>query len=464
MQHRTERKRRKPGQRRLNGQCRLYAMVLALVLTASPALAADVQQLFLSAPEGPSAKIAREIPSKHARVVRLDETALRLAIDERHSLELNLFNGLTAIADFDRRIRNPSGSVSWVGRVRGDARGSVLLVHRDGITVGSVRAHGALYTLHYAGRDSRGQALHELFAIDENDPAYTEAPSTPVRLDPERVAAAERTARRKTIGEVPEDDGSIQDLMVVYTPAARDAVGGVVAIENLIDLGVTDTNLSYEQSGVQHRLRLVHTRLIDYDEATPSTIALRDRLRIKDDGHMDEVHPWRDEYHADLVKLMIAGGSCGRAHIMDEVSLAFEEFAFCYTRYVCVTPRYTFAHELGHVQGGRHRWGGDNTDNAPFTFNHGYGDPVAEFLTIMAQGQSDCADCPRLLYWSNPDVLEPQSGAPMGIPEGQPLAADNRKTLNQTAWTVANFRVDPSSLFNDGFEQGNITRWTRTSP
>ena len=39
------------------------------------------------------------------------------------------------------------------------------------------------------------------------------------------------------------------DVAVVYTPAARDAAGGVAAIEAEIDLMVAETNQAYETSG-----------------------------------------------------------------------------------------------------------------------------------------------------------------------------------------------------------------------
>jgi hypothetical protein len=64
---------------------------------------------------------------------------------------------------------------------------------------------------------------------------------------------------------------------------------------------------------------------------------------------------------------------------------------------------------------------------------------------------TECSDlgfnCTRLKYWSNPDVL--YGGQPMGVPEGQYHAADNRKTLNNTAWTVANFRQSVSPISAD---------------
>ena len=47
------------------------------------------------------------------------------------------------------------------------------------------------------------------------------------------------------------------DVAVVYTPAARDAAGGVAAIEAEIDLLIAETNQAYETSGVNHRVTLV---------------------------------------------------------------------------------------------------------------------------------------------------------------------------------------------------------------
>lgn len=390
--------------------------------------------------------------------VRLDDRALSAAIQGEAALELHLFEQRLTV-DRDRQIRNPSGSISWVGTIRGNPAGSVVLVTRRGVTLGSIRTGVSLYMLYYVGRDPEGRHLHAIHEVDEKTSMFEEASATPVQLDPTRLEAAERLAERKATGQEPEDDGSIQDLMVVYTPASLALAGSVVAIENMIDLGVTETNLSYEASGVAHRLHLVHTALTDYDENQPGGDP-RDRLQDPKDGHMDEVHALRDIYSADLVKLILSTGGCGRAFIMGEVSLAFEAFAFCWTGYVCISPGYSFQHELGHVQGGRHPWGADDTDNAPFTFNHGYYDAEAGFRTIMATNDPNCPDCPRRLLWSNPEVNDPRTGAPTGIPEGEPQAADNRKTLNATAWTVANFRVSTASIFRDGFESGDLSAWS----
>jgi hypothetical protein len=87
-----------------------------------------------------------------------------------------------------------------------------------------------------------------------------------------------------------------------------------------------------------------------------------------------------------------------------------------------------------------------------FSYSFGYVNASAGWRTVMAYDDA-CEDrgidCPRLPYWSNPDVT--WDGEPMGVPEGTSTGclagefdpncdADNHKTLNATAPTVAGFR------------------------
>ncbi|MEM9596444.1 MAG: zinc-dependent metalloprotease family protein [Acidobacteriota bacterium] len=384
------------------------------------------------------------------------------------SVHLPLFDGRGLDVDFESVAENRSGSRSWVGRIRGDDHGLVVLVTRGDVAVASVRTGGDLFMLYPAGRGENGRTRHGLYEIDEASPRFHEAPPTPIHTHDLAPLSPRRTATPragKANGDTNRDDGSVHDLMVVYTQHAIDEVGGLVPLETLIDLGVTETNLSYEASGVDHRVALVHTSFIEYDEFKPTGIDARDHLQDPDDGVMDEVHPLRDRYGADLVMLLLGRSGCGRAFIMAEVDPAFEAFAFCRVSQICVSPGYTFQHELGHLAGGRHQWNGDPANNAPFTFNHGYLDAVNEFRTIMAGNDIlNCPDCTRRLRWSNPDIADPVTGAPMGIPEGEPMACDNRKTLNATALTIANFRQSVSPIFSDDFESGGLDAWSQVDP
>ncbi|MCP5047648.1 MAG: hypothetical protein GY940_10785, partial [bacterium] len=64
------------------------------------------------------------------------------------------------------------------------------------------------------------------------------------------------------------DDGSTIDLLVVYTDGARSNAGGTSSIEAEIDLAISETNQGYLNSGVNHRVNLVHTAEVNYTESS----------------------------------------------------------------------------------------------------------------------------------------------------------------------------------------------------
>ncbi|MEM8994261.1 MAG: zinc-dependent metalloprotease family protein [Acidobacteriota bacterium] len=451
---------RAQGRRRDAGLTTFTVALAAALLAPGAGAEGPPPALFESAELAAAPRLAQGPEVRRWRPVTLDGPAAD-ALSEGRDLELDLFDAAPVRAVHRRTVRNPSGSVSWIGSVRGNVADPVVLVSRGGITVGSIRVDDRLVMIFFAGGDKEGARVHVLVELDERASRFRHAhTSPPVRPDPGQIERAEERERRMKAGEMTADPATEHDLMVVYTPLALEEVGGsVVAMENLIDLGLTETNMSYEASGIDQRLRVVHSTLTDFDEMEFTGIDARDHLQDPDDGYMDEIHPLRDFYRADMVKLITAGG-CGRAFIMNEISLAHAEFAFCRTSVICVSPRYTFAHELGHVAAGRHARPVD-VEGSPLPYNFGYYDAENRFRTIMAAGDQNCpSGCPRRLAWSNPDVLDPETGAPMGVPEGDPEAADNRKALNFTAWFVANFRVSGAVIFADGFESGDLAAWS----
>ena len=361
------------------------------------------------------------------------DRTLKTNSDVSTSLVLNLFNDIVFTVVLDRVAFNMSGSYSWFGHLDGIEESQVTLVIKDEVLSGNITLPGAFYQVRY-----KGDGLHAIYEIDQSTfPPEKE----PIPID--------ISYERETPDMAMADDGSAIDVMTVYTGAARSAAGGTSAMETLIDLAISETNTGYSNSGVTQRVNLVHTAEVSYDESGFNWETTLGRLQDPTDGYMDNVHTLRDTYSADEVVLIVNNtGYCGIAYLMTSVSSSFESWAFALVSSNCATGYYSFAHEMGHNMAARHDWYVDGTVNSPYSYNHGYVAPAKNWRTIMSYS-NDCSGCMRLNYWSNPAVS--YGGVPMGVAEGTSTScnegqsapncdADNHKTLNNTAYTVANFR------------------------
>jgi peptidyl-Asp metalloendopeptidase len=336
---------------------------------------------------------------------------------------LNLFEDVTLHAVLDRWEDRSTASFNWIGHIEGVPQSQVILVVEDGVMVGNVRVAGSYFQIRYVGA-----GLHVVHQIDESQ-FPPEGEPIPVYLPAGRTVP--------DFGITAPDDGSIFDVMVVYTPAARAAAGGITAMNALINLAAAETNTAYARSGVFSRLRVVHGEEVAYTESGDFFTDLG-RLTNPSDGFMDNVHALRNAHGADLVSLIVEGTSlCGIAWLMTTQSNAFEAFAFSVVARICATGNYTFGHELGHNMGLQHDRADAPADGV-FPFSHGYVDILHNFRDIMGT-QTSCVTCVRIQNFSNPNVTF--NGFPTGVPQGSPQSADAAASLNATAFTVANWRA-----------------------
>ncbi|HEV8617482.1 MAG TPA: pre-peptidase C-terminal domain-containing protein [Methylomirabilota bacterium] len=372
----------------------------------------------MSAPAGASVapSAAPDVFARNTRYVQLDLSALA-----QTRTTLNMFPGKgtgTLVAVWDRVEQISADTYAWIGHADGVDLSDVTLVVNttEGIMAGSVTVPGALYRIRYAG-----QGAHAVEEVDAD--AFPDDVVVPVKTPfSDTVAAAEALA----------DGAGTIDVLVVYSPAARIAAGGTTAMNTLIALAITETNQGYANSGVTHRLRLVHKAEVVYTESGNFST---DLSWVTGNA---TVAALRNTYGADLVSFVIEGNQfCGIAWLMTTVSTAFAGNGFSVTARTCATGYYSFAHEIGHNMGARHDWFVDAMDNSPYSYNHGFVATNKTWRTIMAYG-NDCSNCTRINRWSNPSLM--YNSVPTGVPEGQFHAADNHRTLNNTAATVANFR------------------------
>ena len=341
------------------------------------------------------------------------------------NLKLNLFDDVALTAVIDKTESVSAGGRSFLGRIA-DVEGSfVVLSVFDGIMAGNITVPGAFYQVRYVG-----EGVHAVYQIDQS--------AFPPELQPIPVPDRGSDSSGNAVPEKGDSGGTI-DVMVLYTPAARSAAGGTSAMQALITLAVSETNTGYSQSQVTQRARLVHSTEVSYTEVDFDTDLAR--LRGKTDGYMDNIHALRDQYGADLVVLLKGGGDyCGLGYMMTSLASTFESYAFCTVRLDCATGYYSFAHEMGHNMGSHHDHA-NATGTVIYPYSYGYQSPSKAWRTIMAY---DCTgtSCPRKNYWSNPNLTWTATGELMGVSGTGSTAADNHRSLNNTAYTVANFRQE----------------------
>lgn len=385
--------------------------------------------------------------------VRVDRLA------EQQRVHLNVSETDVLKIDRGRLEQRSADDYSWIG-VLGDLMNHAHFVVRSGRVTGSIRIEGRLYQL----RPLPG-AGHALIQVDEaalppTDPEGLEGgvlKSTgdeQIRIPQEGAAPAPAT-----------EDLPVIDIIVAYT---SDAVDMLVDAPAAIQLAIDETNITYENSNIQARVRLA----LAYETPTRLQESFNDleRFLTPGDGYFDEVHGLRSTYGADIAMLVGGRGQnfgfCGVANLIyaDE-----PDEAFAITAGDCLTGSYVFGHEVGHLQGARHNPEADPT-TTPFAYGHGKTDTENGFRTVMAYNDADqCPDgnCTRVPFWSSPDVTYD------GIATGDTEERHNTRVLNATApliadyqasgGAVATFDVAPLSLQGEASETLTTTL-TNTSP
>lgn len=442
-----------------------FGVQIVVLLTLAGVASAQPIPLFGLAPSTAiqSAQNSRspDSPEPAARRSRLATMALdqldRLRQTGGGTLTLNLFGDVVFPVEFSRVTETDRGySVS--GRVVNDFGSGVVIVVHGEVVTGSVISTRGTYSI-----DAVAPAVYEIRELDES----TFPPDDPPELP-------DMSELLPAVDSVPPalraDDGSVIDVLAMYTPAAwdwadtRGVTGGIFArIEYLAEM----TNLAYENSGVRQRIRLVGIELAAYEEASDTEerpgigIDLR-RLARTDDGWMDYVHGLRDYYAADLVHLFVNSPSYygGVAFLPRTVEELNPLWAFGVTQ---VWTHLTLAHELGHNMGLWHdRYQVINNEDASQNeaiAPYGFGYVNQASLRIEAMIRSlwrtvmaytvQCNDtfswviCRRMAAFSNPTLT--YWGEPAGVPgtvENNAVfgPANASRLLNETAIYVANYK------------------------
>ena len=408
----------------------LYRSLVFVILLASLSSAqtqklfkdVSLQELKLSKDQNQILKgIGEDKTVIGSRIVMIDTDLL-----VKNQIPLNLSTDTSITVDRVKIITRKENDFTWVGKIP-NTDSHVMMVVRDNNVTGTITIDSELYSIM-----PLGGGYHVIVNKDVKKFPPDEPPEFKDTLGIQRDTFTRAYIDTAYLGNIYERGKVVIKVLVAYTPSVDAAlydVGG------LIQLAIDETNQSYENSNINITMKKGYVHRVEYTESS-SFFTDRDRLIATDDGIMDEVHDIRRRCACDVVVLLINNGDyCGLAAAI----MAEADNAFALVHYTCATGYYSFAHEIGHLQGARHNPEADS-NTYPFPYGHGYLYTTGGWRTIMSYNSSSCPDgyCKRVQYWSNPDITF--DGVPMGTEDTH----NNARVLNETAETVASFMIEES--------------------
>lgn len=350
----------------------------------------------------------------------------RLNFAETLRLNFPLFDGKIYEAKRISTEIRALDDYTWRGKIiEKESGGDVILTFRQGFVSGLIYAPNAVYEIVPRGEK---QILVEL-----NQALFPECGGE---------IKGETAIETPNVNLASVDSGDRIDVLVVYTTATKNFLGGDAQAQTLSQQAVDATNTAYLNSKIRQRVRMVHAQEYLYTETTSSSTDLSN-LR-----NNPEIQALRNTHKADLVAMIgEIQGSCGVGYLMGADSPASQNNGFTVTARSCAVGNLTFAHELGHNMGSAHNPENGSSSTYPYGFGHWIN---GNYRTVMSYSNPCTSGCTRVPYFSNPMVIF--NNAPTGIDN----ARDNARSINNTADSIANYRYSGVNIQMNNYNGGDV--------
>jgi hypothetical protein len=451
---------------------------LALFAYAHPANAADLDA-------------ALPAPTREIRYVRVNQALIRGKQSPfwqpagTGRIELPLPDGRSVAVVIESSEMLGADRFTSSGHIEGNPQSRAIFAYSAGFLHASIEdAALGRYALRAATEE-----FSQFYQIDAAQLAPCGGQIRPVIDAKVLAAAAARQARRAALAVGSDASAAAPHVaaaenpqrpevhvMMVYTPAVLTTLTGAArtaALQSAFDVAIAKTNDAFAASLITARVKLVKIYETIYSSDGPANqlvSGLQDAtlraLYTPDDGRMDDVHAARDQAGADIVMLALNRrdtSSIGLSYVLESPSITNDAsganynalFAFGVVEYGSLTGTNVLPHELGHVFGCVHDRENSGLDingqpqPGAYSYSFGYrfrGADNREYHDIMAYPPGT-----ELSYFSTPKIIVPAPvNHAMGVAAGQPGEADAARTIEQTAFEVASYRLQTQAAVNPG--------------
>ncbi len=395
--------------------------LIAIFLAVTVAQAQTHPQLFRQRP-------VPTRPGPYATVAQIGEVDDALLANAPEHLTIPLPGKTDLLVDRAQHQRRGPRRMVWRGRAQNDPKSEVTLTLHDGIVLGHIESGNEIFSIRPG---TNGRTIIEKLDSNRFPPewGHDQATHGHEKVPPPSASKDTQSSSASTTPTVAAAGATTEiRLMSVYTPQARASAGGMVQIQAQIQAAVDQANTAFMNSNMGARFFLAQTAEVTYNDSGNIT---NDLSWVTGNGTVASL---RNTYGADMVSLIVSngGGYCGVGWVQRNPGSGFANYAFQVSAINCLANQ-TLAHEHGHNMGMEHDPANAGISPSSASYDWSFGHNVAgSFRTIMSY---NCpSPCPRVLHYSNPDIL--YNGQPTGIVDQR----DNALTGDLTAPIVAAFR------------------------
>lgn len=243
--------------------------------------------------------------------------------------------------------------------------------------------------------------------------------------------------RRHAARKMANHDGSVLDMMMVYSRDALEGAGGPDGIQSIVDYSEAEANHIFANSALDLRINFVHHEALEHTETgnLPTDVS----LIANNVGKLD-IKDLRTRHGADLVLLLVEVdrvGWSGFAPVLKEETGHPGFYTAGVRRRWITAGFFIFTHEISHSLGCQHdRRSATNIFGDllpglyPNSLAHRFTSDDVTYVTAMGYAPGI-----TLPFLSNPEVTYE------GVPTGDAAEADNVATIKFSAPIVAKYET-----------------------